>query len=109
MYPPASLPLIGSDPLSGGDLWAALEEVVERVVGATLTPARQRELVGEFMAMGPTHDGERARMLWGYKHVGTRRYVFLDHAGGAYHYDAGAGRYVGLPARDAIARAREAS
>lgn len=92
-----------------GDAWAALERALAAVVGTTRDPAQGRELLGEFMAMGQSHDPQRRQLLWGYKHVATRRYLFLDAAGRAYVYDATDGRYVGLPVRDALARARAAA
>lgn len=92
-----------------GDAWAALERALAAVVGATRGPAQQRELLSEFMAMGQSHDLERRQLLWGYKHVETRLYLFLGDAGDAYHYDARSGRYVRLPVRDALARARAAA
>lgn len=81
----------------------------EAALAFPLAPAQQRELAGKFMAMGQSHDPERRRLLWAYKHVETRRYLFLDEAGGAYTYDAGGGRYTPLPVRDAVAHARAAA
>lgn len=101
-----------ADPRAGApfnDAWAALEHALSGVVGASLSPAQQRELAGEFMAMGQSHDPERRRLLWAYKHVETRHYLFLDEAGRAYTYDAAGGRYTPLPVRDAVARARAAA
>lgn len=91
-----------------GDLWAALEQALAATVGGSLAPPQQRELMGEFMAMGQTHDAERGQLVWGYKHIDTRVYLFLDAAGGAYIYDARGGQYVRTAPRDAIARARGA-
>lgn len=96
------------DAAPAGDPWAALERALTAVVGTTLGPARQRELCGEFMAMGQRHDAERGQPVWGYKHVGTRRYVFLDAADRAFTYDARGGRYVPTAVRDGLARARGA-
>lgn len=88
------------------DAWAALERPLVHV---TRDPARGRELLGEFMAMGQSHDPDRGQLLWGYQHVDTRRYLFLGDAGDASHDDARSGRYVPLLVHDARARTRAAT
>jgi hypothetical protein len=64
--------------------WHALEHAV---ASAVPTP-RRLAVLGEFMAMGRYWSPPDDRPLWAYKHVDTRRYVFLDDAGSGYVYDA---------------------
>lgn len=90
------------------DPWDALSRGVQRLAGGG-SAAGIEAVVGEFMAMGliPGPDGV-AR--WGYKHIGSRRWLYVSEDGAAFRYEgqAGApGQYVALPFGDALARARE--
>ena len=84
--------------------WHALEHAV---ASAVPTP-RRLAVLGEFMAMGRYWSPPDDRPLWAYKHVDTRRYVFLDDAGSGYVYDAMSRRYAPVPVACGIAWARGA-
>lgn len=84
--------------------WRALE----RAVFSAVPTVRCTAVLGEFMAMGRHWSSPDDRALWAYKHVDTRRYVFIDDAGTAYVYDAGLRRYDPVSVVHGIARARGA-
>lgn len=98
--------------------WAPLAAAAAFLASPVLGPAEREglrarlhaEFVGEFMAMGP-FPARAGVTVWGYKHITTRRYVFLRADGAeAYTYALGDSGpvYRAVAVRDGIARARAA-